>query len=207
MIGRRLAVAVALPLLAVVGVGTAALAGGGGDADEVVAMLDFTRFEGGFRLCEGQDGTYDEEMGVASGISTGDPRLSGRFEMHFKSMDRLTDQGHLGTVSGKFEVFDPDTGTKKVDAEFHLVQRYGEQRGLIHGKVADQGTGPGEETMGTGTLVANARISFVEVNGAFDVVGQIGGTSESKDMPAVIRSGKCSGPFEQFAFDLPQSAG
>lgn len=206
-IRSKRAVAVALPLVAVLGFGTAAVAGAGKDVDEVVTMLDFTRFEGRFRLCEGQDGTYDEEMGVASGVSTGDPRLSGRFEMHFKSMDRLSDEGHLGTVSGEFEVFDPDTGTKKVDAEFQLVQRYGEERGLIYGKVADQGTGPGEETTGAGTLVANTRISFVEVNGAFDVVGQIGGTSDSKDMPAVIRSGKCSGPFERFAFDLPQSPG
>lgn len=54
-----------------------------------------------------------------------------------------------------------------------LGQRYGEERGLISGKVADQGTGPGEETMGAGSLVANTLFRFVEEDGSFDVIGQI----------------------------------
>lgn len=195
--GKGLALAIAVLVVAGLGPGTAARAGGGrggGDTDEVLATLDFTRFEGRARLCEGQDGTYDEETGVASGTSTGDPRLSGRFEMRFTSLDRLSDEGHLGTVRGRFEVFDPVTGKKKVDAAFQLVQRYGEELGLIVGKVADQGT-----------LMANTRISFVEANGTFDIVGQIGGTSELKEMPALIQGGGCTGPFEPFAFDLPLS--
>ena len=77
--------------------------------------------------------------------------------------------------------------------------------GVIFGEVADEGSGPGEETMGAGTLVANMRITFVEENGAFDIVGQIGGTSASISLPAVIQSGGCTGPFEDFAFDLPLS--
>ncbi len=202
---KRVALAVTMPLLSVLGLGGAALAGRGADIDEVQATLDFARFEGKFRLCVGLDGIYDEGMGTASGISAGDSRLSGRFAMHFQSLDRLTDEGHLGTVSGRFEVFDPDTGRRKVNAEFRLVQRSGEELGLIFGNVADHGTGPGEETTGTGTLTANTRISFVEVNGAFDVIGQIGGTSDATAMPAVIQSGGCTGPYEQFAFDLPTS--
>lgn len=204
---KRVALAVTVPLLFVLGLGTAALAGGGRDTDEVLATLDFAHFEGKFRLCDGQDGTYDEERGVASGTSTGDPRLSGPFEMHFESLDRLTDEGHLGTVRGTFEVSDPDTGKKKVDAVFHLVQRYGEERGLIFGNVSDQGTGPTEETIGAGTLMANALVSFVEEDGNFDVVGQIGGTSDSTEMPALIQQGGCTGPFEDFAFDLPSTGG
>lgn len=202
---KRRVVAVAVAVLSVFALGSAAFAGGGGDTDEVLATLDFSRVQGQFRLCEGQDGTYDEEKGVASGTSTGDPRLSGRFEVHFTSLDRLTDEGHLGTVRGTFEVFDPDTGKKKVDATFHFVQRYGEERGVIVGRVVDEGTGPSEETTGAGTLVANVQISFVEEDGTFDVVGQIGGTSDSTQMPAVIQRGHCTGPFEDFAFDLPLS--
>lgn len=200
-----IALAVAVPLVAVLGIGTAALGGGGQDTDEVLAALDFTHFEGKARFCEGQDGTYDEERGVARGTSTGDPRLSGPFEVHFNSLDRLTDDGHLGTLEGRFLVFDPATGKRKVDADVHVVQRYGEQSGLIVGKVVDPGAGPGEETMGAVALMANVRVSFVEVGGVFDVIGQIGGTSDVKTMPAVIQTGGCTGPFESFAFELPTS--
>lgn len=202
---RTLAVAVAAALVGGLGLGRAATAGGGRDTDEVMANLDFTHFDGGARFCDGQDGTYDEERGIASGTSTGDPRLSGRFEFHFSSLDRLTDDGHLGTLQGRFEVFDPGTGKRKVDAELHAVQRYGEELGLIVGKVVDPGSGPGEETMGAGSLTANVRVSFVEIDGAFDVIGQIGGTSDVQAMPAVIQTGGCTGPFEPYSFDLPTS--
>lgn len=202
---RGLALAVTVPMLTVVGLGTAALAGRGADIDEVTATLDFAHFEGQFRFCDGPDGTYDEEMGLARGTSSGDPRLSGHFEMHFSSLDRVTDEGHLGTVAGTFRVFDPATGRTKVDARFRAVQRYGEELGLIFGNVIDGGSGPTEETTGAGELTANIRISFVEVDGAFDVLGQIGGTSTSTEIPAVIQSGGCTGPYERFAFELPTS--
>jgi len=110
-------------------------------------------------------------------------------------------------VGGRFEVFDPGTGRGKVNAELRLVQRYGEELGLIFGNVTDHGTGPGEETTGKGTLTANTRISFVEVNGTFDVIGQIGGTLDSTAMSAVIQSAGCTDPYEQFAFDLPTAEG
>ena len=57
---QRVALALTVPLLVVLGLGTAAVARAGGDTDEVLAMLDFTHVEGRFRLCDGQDGTYDE---------------------------------------------------------------------------------------------------------------------------------------------------
>lgn len=177
------------------------------DTDTVLAELDFQRFEGRARFCEGSDGTYDQEMGVASGTATGDPRLTGDFELHFKSLDRLTEDGHVGTVGGTFRVTDPGTGRKKVDAEFLLVQDQGVERGLVFGKVADAGRGPSEETMGAGRLLGGFEVIFLDTPEGFDVVGRIGGEAGSLTMPAVIQQGGCSGSYETYAFDLPLTGG
>ncbi len=96
---------------------------------------------------------------------------------------------HLGTIGGSFEVFDQVTGRKKVDATIHAVQRYGQERGVIVGKVFGS-----EESTGVDTLVANVQVDFVEENGAFDAVGQIGGTSDSAQMPAVLQNGESTEP-------------
>lgn len=188
----------AMAALVATSLSTTALGRAGGRTDEVMAELDFTRFDGAARFCAGEDGELDEERGVASGVSRGDARLSGRFEMHFRSLDRLAD-GHVGTVEGRFRVFDPATGQRKVEAEFHLVQSYGNQLGLIVGKVFDQ--------RGISNLMANVRVGFMEENGVFDVVGQIGGQTDLGVLPAVIQTGGCTGPFVPYSFDLPASPG
>lgn len=171
---------------------SAILASGSRNTDEVTATLDFKRVQGAARFCDGRDGTYDQERGVVSGIASGDPRLSGRIALRFRSLDRLTDEGHLGTFRGRLRVFNPSTGRMKLNSRVHLVQHYGDQVGVLVGTTADGSS-----------IVANVRIRFTEVNGNFDIVGQVGGQSDSKTMPAVVQRGKCSGPYEPYAFDLP----
>lgn len=189
---RRGALALAPALLLATAGTTVVSAGGARATDEVIATLDFKRVEGGARFCEGHDGTYDQERGAAHGTSSGDPRLSGRMVLDFVSLDRLTDAGHLGTLTGRLRVFDPGTGRKKVDARVDVVQHYGEQVGILVGEVD-----------GGSVIVGNVRIGFVEQDGQFDIVGQIGGETDRPNMPAVIQSGRCSGPFEPYEFDLP----
>lgn len=202
---RRVLAAVMATSVATVGLGATAVARSGDrSTHEVMAMLDFKHVEGRFRLCPGSDGTYDEEVGVARGIVTGDPRLSGAFEVRFQSLDRLTDEGHLGRLSGTFVVTDEATGRRKVDATLELVQQYGLQVGTLVGHVWPQPGAPGATSTGLGKLVANVKIGFVDSDAGWDIVGQIGGSFPSEAMPAIIQvGGGCTGSFETFSFALP----
>jgi hypothetical protein len=91
-----------------------------------------------------------------------------------------------------------------VDARIYAVTKNEESlTGFMRGSVNDEGVPP-EPTAGAGKLFANFRVLELEVPGdpGFDLEGQIGGTG-SEQMPAVIQSGRCSGPFERFETDLP----
>ena len=187
------------------GVGAAAFAvQSGPKTDEVVATLDFMRVEGKGRTCEGRDGTYDSAKVRATGTSSGDPRLAGKFEVEIDVLDKFDEEtgALLGTTQGKFIVRDPQTGKVKVDARILAVDKDEEIIGFVRGQAQ------GEDG---GDLFGNLRINFVEEidedagTGTFDVEGQLGGTTVSREMPAVIQSGQCKGRFERFAFDLPQT--
>lgn len=202
---RRVLAAGAAAAIAVVGVGTTAVARSSNHAThEVMAMLDFKHLDGRFRLCEGTDGTYDEENGVARGMVSGDPRLSGPFELRFDTLDRLTDEGHLGRFSGTFVVVDEATGRRKVDAKVELVQHYGLQVGTMVGQVWPTVAERGSAASGPATLAANVKIGFIETDAGWDIVGQIGGSFPSEAMPAIIQmGGRCTGSFEAYSIPLP----
>lgn len=197
-------------LVAVLALGAVAIAQSGGpQTDEVQATLDFKHFKGKFRECPGQDGLYGESEITVVGTSEGDPRLTGDFEAKFRYLDLVDGpEALIGTVDGKLVVRDPATGKKKVDAKFNAVDKDDETIGFLVGQAKDKGSGP-EPTAGAGDLFANFRFEFVEAEGpngepGFDVVGKIGGTSDSPQRPAVIQSGKCSGPFERDESELPR---
>lgn len=190
-----------LALVAALGMGAAAFAvQSTPKTDEVQATLDFTRAEGKGRTCEGSGGRFDDEEIRATGTSTGDARLAGNFEMQLEILDRSDEEADtaLGTTQGRFIVRDSETGKVKVDARIHAVDKDDEVIGFIRGQAK------GEDG---GALFANFRIEFTETideaagTGTFDVAGQIGGTTDSSEMPAVIQSGQCKGASEKFAFD------
>jgi hypothetical protein len=211
---KRGRLSAALALIAGLGLSAGAVAIAGDDndggsgrpqTDEVTATVDFTHFEGRFRGCTGEDGEYTEAHVTVTGTSTGDSRLTGEVEarVHFLDLE-VGPEAVIGTNRGRFIVRDPATGKKKVDAHIYAVTKNEETlKGFMRGKVNDEGVPP-EPTAGAGELFANFRVLVVEVPGdpGFDFEGQIGGTG-SEQMPAVIQSGRCSGPFERSETDLP----
>jgi hypothetical protein len=197
---RRLLIGLALGAL-VFGVSAVAIAAKDNrpQTDPVEATHTFRHIEGKFRLCEGQDGPYIDQRITGTGTSTGDPRLTGDLEV-IGHRDITNLEKFFGTFEGRLLIRDPATGRKKVDADFQGAVAQDISQGFVHGKVLDEGVGPDEETLGAGELFANYRVTF-HSSGA--ITAQLGGTTTDTRLPAVIQSGHCTGPWEQFEFDLP----
>lgn len=178
-----------LALAVVLGVTAAAIAAGGGPrAEQVEATITYTHGVVESRFCEGPEGEFGEQRAVITGTATGDPRLSGDVVLRV----RLLNESATGESfqRGKLVIRDTDTGRKKVVAR------------VVDAGVAEifQGSLVGSVRPGKGTLIANWRTTFHE-NGA--VTGQIGGLAADERLPAVVISGRCTGPFESFEFDIP----
>ena len=196
---RSLAVMVALGLLGVVAAAVAA-SGRQPDTDSVMATVVFSHVEGKTRFCEGIDGEYAEQFVTVTGMSTGDPRLSGKVTFSVRVIVNV--ENGVGTESGTIRIQDSQTGRTKVKARVKDAGVTEIWQGLAFGQVRDRGSG-GEETSGTGRIHANYRITFMP-NGA--VVMQIGGESADGRQPGVIFSGTCRGKYERFESDIPPPA-
>jgi hypothetical protein len=196
---RSLAVLVAL---GVVGVIAAAVAANGRqpDTDSVMATVVFSHVEGKTRSCEGVDGEYAEQHVTVTGMSTGDPRLSGK--VTFSVYVIVNVENGVGTENGTIKISDAQTGRTKVKARVKDAGVTEIWQGLAFGQVRDRGSG-GEATSGTGEIHANYRITFMP-NGA--AVMQIGGTSADGRQPGAIFSGTCRGKYERFESDIPPPA-
>ena len=158
---RSLAVLVAL---GVVGVIAAAVAANGRqpDTDSVMATVVFSHVEGKTRSCEGVDGEYAEQHVTVTGMSTGDPRLSGK--VTFSVYVIVNVENGVGTENGTIKISDAQTGRTKVKARVKDAGVTEIWQGLAFGQVRDRGSG-GEATSGTGEIHANYRITFMP-NGA-----------------------------------------
>ena len=167
--------------------------------DPTAAEIVLTHFKGKTRSCEGQDGFYAENKNVvATGSSTGDSRLSGsvtiKWDEYF-NLDAVEPTDEAGPFIGSIVIRDPVTGRKKMQGEFHNAGPLDMVQGVIFGQVFDEGTGPDEDTLGSGDLVAHWRITY-GANGSISArIG--GGNAPDARFPASISSGPCTGPFEQ----------
>lgn len=172
--------------------------GGNGapQSDHVAATVIITRFHSKSRECEGQDGHYFEDHGVFYGTSTGDPRLSGDFQMRLiLDLFNVTNGG--GPQYGDVVIRDPVSGRKKAQG-VSSAWGVGLVKGTIVGDVSDEGAG-GEDTSGDGKLVAGFEFTILP-DGRFAI--QIGGVSGDNTMPAGIWSGRCHGKFTEQDFDF-----
>ncbi len=179
----------AVALVAVLGVSAAAIgAGGGPQIEQVSADITYTHVRVDFRLCEGAGGEYEEDRVLVQGVSVGDPSLSGDVEVTIKVINEA--ETGESTQSGRMVIRDPDTGRKKAVATFTDAGVAEVFQGMLVGSLK-----PGGQN-----LVANWRTTFHE-NGA--ITAQIGGEAADGRLPAVVTSGRCTGPFERVEFDLP----
>ena len=115
-------------------------------------------------------------------IVSPDPRLTGDVELRARVLHN--DATEYGTAEGIFLVRDSGTHTVKVRADLYAVESPGVPgvHGFILGHVTEDGS----------RLLAN---SSGDVEQGV-TTGQLGGTSSGGQTPAVIQSGRCTGPFE-----------
>jgi hypothetical protein len=173
--------------------------------DPVAAEIVISHLQGLEAFCEGQDGFYQQDKNVvATGMATGDSRLSGAVTIkwdEFFNLDVDPSTGEAGPFVGSIVIRDPVTGKKKMEGTFHNAGPLDMVQGVIVGEVFAEGSGPGEDSLGSGDLIAQWRVTYGE-NGS--ITAQIGGgNAPDTRFPASISSGKCGGPFEPFENDVP----
>lgn len=173
-------------------------AGGRPQADDIEARVVITHVHGRYKECEGEDGHYFVTDHTFTGTSTGDPRLTGRFEVHLHDLFNATEG--LGAQTGHVVIRDAVTGTKKAEGTYSGWGPTDYVQSTLVGRVPDEGTGA-EPTRGGGNLAANWRLTY-GANGSF--VGQIGGAVTDNRIPAGVYSGTCDTKFIPFVdFDVP----
>jgi len=184
----------ALAVFAVAGVAVAAM-DDQPRTEEVLAQLTFVSAEGKERFCIVPDGEYREAVELVRLNSTGDPRLTGVMEFRFRSLDNFTKA--IGTADGKVVIRDGATGRKKAEGRFSAVNVDAIVYGFITAHVNEPGLSRDDDDDDEGkgaTLLAHLRFNLI--NGT----GQIGGEWTDPGSPALVQSGRCSGPFQRFSF-------
>lgn len=189
-------------LFVVAGLVAAAVAvatgGGGPQVDQPTAAITFTNAKVKFRNCEGQDGFYSENKFELTGASTGDSRLAGAVTVELSELVNIDQEA--GPQEGRIQIKDATSGSEKLEGKFNSAGPLNFTQGVIVGRVRDQGSGPGEEQQGDGSLIANWRILYGS-NGS--ISAQIGGEAADTRLPTALWSGSCKGKFETLEFDLP----
>jgi len=191
---RRRAVAVALPVALVAGgTGWAALSGAP-STEQVSAEFAFSHVVVKERDCTGADGSvFAQQVVIATGTSTGDPRLSGEVTFHSSLLvDTATGEGM--DVS-RWRVRDA-SGAWKAQGAVTEAGIDEISQGTLVGQVRTP-AGPSGDRL---RLIAGFRLTF-HPNGA--VTGRIGGDVGDGRLPAVLVGGSCAGPSERFEVDLP----
>jgi hypothetical protein len=152
-------------------------------SDSAATML--TAADAGIKntTCTGQDGAYREFRSKASGMATGDPRLSGSLRLVAHGViNTTTDRGH---VTGWLSIRGERNAAK---ARFVAVHRDGRLEGYVIGRVHDKTEGGAEDVTGGGRLLG-VLTGTIAPNGAF--TGKIGG-NEPMMASARIQSGGCA---------------
>jgi hypothetical protein len=136
------------------------------------------------RTCPGEDGPYLEIRGRFVGsIITTEPRLTGRLEVRAHAL--VNQVTGLGSFEGAFEIKPAAGGPGGHGRFFTVVTERGLNHGFAHGKVG------GEDDDKAANIFARFQ-STVDAN--LNIVGQLGGVGDPRT-PAVIQSGRCSGPW------------
>jgi hypothetical protein len=95
-----------------------------------------------------RDGFYQQNKDVvATGMATGDSRLSGEVRIkwdEFFNLDVDPSTGEAGTFVGSIVIRDPMTGKKKMQGTFHTAGPPDMVQGVIVGEVLAEGNSPGE---------------------------------------------------------------
>ena len=170
--------------------------GGTLNSDDAHAQAVITHAHVRTRECDGPDGHYAESQNVFTGVSTGDPRLSGAFEFAMIH-DLLNLTQSNGPDIANITIRDPATGRVKAEGLFNSWGRDDWLQGTVVGVVRDEGGGA-EETTGSGNWIANVRVQFGR-----GVVIDIGSTASTAQPAAGIFSGGCPGvKYVEFDFDI-----
>src|SRR2546423_5617950 len=164
-------------------------------SNDVEALAVISHVRGQVRFCNGDDGGYAENHQIATGTVTGDPRLTGSFEL------RITEIVHFGggvfwTPSfGTFVIRDPSSGRTKAEGDYNAWASNDAFEGTFVGRGLN---GAGQAG---GNLIAN--VSNVQPeDGSYTI--HIGGPSPKETrMSAGIFDGKCSGKFTGYEGDVP----
>jgi hypothetical protein len=171
--------------------------GGVLNSDDSHAQAVITHSHVRMRECDGPDGHYAESQNTFTGVSTGDPRLSGAFEFAMIH-DLLNLTQSNGPDISTITIRDPVTGRVKAEGLFNSWGKDDWLQGAVVGVVRDDGGGA-EEATGSGNWIANVRVQFGR-----GVVIDIGSTASTAQPAAGIYSGGCPGvKFTEFDFDIP----
>jgi hypothetical protein len=176
--------------------------GGALNSDDAHAQVLIEHVHAKFRECDGADGQhYVESKNVFTGVSTGDPRLSGAFEFAMIH-DLLNVTKSNGPDIANITIRDPSTGRVKAEGRFNSWGRDDWLQGTIVGVVRDEGGGS-ELTTGSGNWIANLHVRFAPGR----IIMDVGGTTVPGNQPAAgIFSGGCPGErYTEVDFDLPPS--
>jgi hypothetical protein len=164
----------------------------GPESDPVLATFAFSAAQEKQRFCQGADGPYIEILAHHEGTSAGDSRLTGTIELEAHNLINLVTG--LGTSEGRIDIRDPATNRLKATGKYYGVFTEGAKfHGFTVARVKDEGSGASEEFVGDGRLYAFFKSDVNLATGT--VTGQLGGSSGDIRTPAVIHSGKCSGPY------------
>jgi hypothetical protein len=149
------------------------------------------------RICQGEDGTYIDIRGTFAGeITSSDPRLTGELEFTAERAIVNVVTGY-GTFRGQFRILDPMTGRRKAEGEFFTVIT---EASLNHGFAV--GTLSSRRGASSGREEGESSERFLAsynatMDAALNVTGHFGDAGDPR-LPAVIQTGRCSGPFLPF---------
>ena len=185
----------AIGVLAVLGAGGVSVAATTSPptVERLEADIVFTHVAGKVRTCPGEDGTqWTEAVFTATGTASGDPLLRGEVSARFSVLAGA--EG--GYNQGWLRIRDSGTGRWKAQARFFQSEIDEIDQGILVGEVRNSSSGGGDRLR----LFAGMRTVFVP-GGTF--TAQLGGEVPDGRLPATATGGRCTGPFQPFAFDVP----
>ena len=166
--------------VAVIALGGRALAGGGPQTSLVSGTYSGNTVSDHPKFCTGIDGQYLDDEGVTAGtVTSNDPRLSGNFVDHARTLLNL-DTG-VGRAVGHIVVTDPNSGEVKARYTIYLAGQ-----AQPDGTAILKGTEIG--TLSDGSVLFANSTTTVNADGSFS--GEFGGQPGPTDL-AVVQSGSC----------------
>jgi hypothetical protein len=153
----------------------------------------FTHIAGKLRTCPGEDGVpWTEAVFTATGTASGDPLLAGDVSARFSVLAGADG----GFNHGWLQIREPGTARWKAQGRFFQSEIDEIDQGIFVGEVRNPRSGGGDQLR----LFAGMRTLFVP-GGTF--TAQLGGEVPDGRLPATATGGRCTGPFQRFAVDVP----